>query len=89
MRHTGTVTPSFVPLTSPDDANFANEFLIWNERPFRRVPRLTRDQAASVAATGDDMACFWIRGAGQAIGMIRVFDLDDGSGSFENVRRPR
>ncbi len=67
----------FEPLVWPDDAEAAVEFLASNEWPFHGRPNLTREQAAKVGLVGDDIVSFWVKEGSEAIGMIRVFDLDD------------
>ena len=77
-REAGCVTLLlFDPLRWPDEAEAVVEFLTANEWPFHGSPRLSPEEAASVAVTGDDVITFWMRVDGDAIGMIRVFDLGD------------
>lgn len=71
------MTLAFDPLRWPDEATDAVAFLTGHEWPFHGRPRLTAAEAAEVCVSADDVVTFWIRDAGETIGMIRVFDLDD------------
>jgi hypothetical protein len=71
------MSPTFAPVTWPDDAAAIIGFLVDNDWPFHGTTRLTRDQAAAISISDDDVASFWIRSGGTTIGLIRVFDLSD------------
>lgn len=71
------MTLSFDPIRWPDDTAAVVDFLTANQWPFHGVPHLAPAEAASVAVTGDDIVTFWMRDSNAAIGMIRIFDLDD------------
>jgi RimJ/RimL family protein N-acetyltransferase len=61
----------------PNDAADVVEFLVANEWPFHGITRLTREQAASVSISGDDVLSFWVRADGATVGLLRAFDLSD------------
>lgn len=67
---------TFEPVLT-DHAPAVIEFLTANEWPFHGSPRLTAEDAASVAVVGDDVAAFWVHDDGRTIGLVRAFDLDD------------
>jgi len=71
------VTLSFDRLVWPEEADAVVEFLSTNEWPFHTSPHLSHDQAASIAVCDDDIVTYWIRRDGEAIGMVRLLDLDD------------
>lgn len=68
---------TFEPVRWPDDRDAAVEFLMSSEWPFHGAARLSREQATAIDIAGDDVVSFWIRDGSTAIGLIRVFDLDD------------
>lgn len=76
-RDAGAVQTFFEPVVWPDDAVAAVEFLASNEWPYHGRPNLSRDQAAEVRLVGDDIVSFWVKAGSEAIGLIRVFDLED------------
>jgi RimJ/RimL family protein N-acetyltransferase len=81
-----TVVLRFEPLNWPDDAPAVVEFLVANEWPFHGVPHLSPASAARLSVAADDVASFWIREQGDAIGLVRLMDLadlDDGSPLFD------
>ena len=71
------MTLSFDPLRWPVDGPAVVDFLTASQWPFHGVPRLSPEEAALVAVTGDDIVTFWMRDNSETIGMIRIFDLDD------------
>lgn len=71
------MTVSFEPVVWPDDADDVVAFLTANDWPFHGTPRLHRASAAEVTVVDDDVASFWIRDAGRAVGLVRLLDLDD------------
>jgi RimJ/RimL family protein N-acetyltransferase len=71
------VSLTFVSVQWPNDAADVVEFLVANEWPFHGITRLTREQAASVSISGDDVVSFWVRVDGRVVGLLRVFDLSD------------
>lgn len=69
--------PNFVPVAWPADAEAAARFLSSNQWPYHGQPILSAEQAAMVSVADDDVASFWVTADGEAIGLIRVFDLQD------------
>ena len=61
----------------PDDAERVIEFLLADEWPFHGTPRLTRELAAHIVVSDDDVVSFWVQVDQRAAGLIRVFDLCD------------
>lgn len=71
------MTLSFVPVPWPTDAEVVIDFLVANEWPFHGTARPTREQAAVVPISGDDVASFWAVADSDRVGLLRVFDLSD------------
>ena len=71
------MTVTFQAIEWPDDADAVVDFLTSNEWPFHGQPHPSPADASAIEIVGDDLASFWIRDDGTAIGMIRLFDLDD------------
>jgi len=70
------------PVVWPADASEVVSFLTAHEWPFHGATRLSADAAAAVRVAGGDVASFWIRDDDEAVGLIRLLDLDDvGDGS--------
>ncbi len=67
----------YEPVVWPDDAEAAVEFLASSEWPYHGRPNLSRDQAAEVSLAGADIVSFWVKAGSEAVGLIRVFDLED------------
>jgi RimJ/RimL family protein N-acetyltransferase len=65
------------PLAWPGNADTVISFLTAHEWPFHGVSRLSPEAAAAVRVAADDVASFWIRNGDEAVGLIRLFDLDD------------
>ena len=61
----------------PADAEVVIDFLVGNEWPFHGTARLTRQQAATVAVSNEDVTSFWVRSEGHTVGLLRAFDLSD------------
>ena len=76
-RNAGAVQSFFEPVVWPDDAEAAVEFLASNEWPHHGRPNLSRQQAAEVSLAGDGIVSFWDKAGSEAVGLIRVFDLED------------
>ena len=76
-RNAGAVHSFFEPVVWPEDAEAAVEFLASNEWPYHGRPNLSRQQAAEVSLAGDDIVSFWVKAGSEAVGLIRVFDLED------------
>jgi RimJ/RimL family protein N-acetyltransferase len=76
-REAAYVTLTFDALQWPDDGGAVVDFLVANEWPFHRTPRLTPTHAAAVSVFAEDVATFWIRNGDEAVGIVRLFDLDD------------
>jgi RimJ/RimL family protein N-acetyltransferase len=70
-------TLRFELLDWPTDASNVVEFLTANEWPFHGLPRLSTTDAADVTVVEDDIVTYWVREGDDAIGMIRLLDLDD------------
>ncbi len=68
---------TFDPLHWPEDAPTVVAFLASNEWPFHPVPLLSPTDAEKVSVEADDIATFWIRSGDEAVGLIRLLDLDD------------
>jgi len=68
---------TFDPLHWPEDAPTVVAFLASNEWPFHPVPLLSPTDAKKVSVEADDIATFWIRSGDEAVGLIRLLDLDD------------
>ena len=68
---------SFAPVDWPTDAEVVIDFLVGNEWPFHGTARLTRQQAATVAVSNEDVTSFWVRSEGHTVGLLRAFDLSD------------
>jgi RimJ/RimL family protein N-acetyltransferase len=80
------VVVRFEPLTWPDDDAAVVDFLVASEWPYHGASQLSPEQAARVCVSADDVASFWIRDDGAAIGLIRLMDMtdrDDGSPLFD------
>lgn len=72
----------FEPVRWPTDASAVIDFLVGSAWPFHGVARLTREHAAAIEVSGDDVAAFWVRSGDDTVGLLRAFDLadiDDGS----------
>ena len=65
------------PVAWPADASAVVSFLTTHEWPFHGASRLSADAAAAVPVAAGDVASFWIREGDQAVGLIRLLDLDD------------
>ena len=80
------VAVRFEPLNWPGDEAAVVDFLVASEWPFHGDSRLSPEDAARVSVAADDVASFWIRQDGAAIGLVRLMDLtdlDDGSPLFD------
>ena len=65
------------PVAWPADASAVVSFLTSHEWPFHGASRLSADAAAAVRVATGDVASFWIRDGDEAVGLIRLMDLDD------------
>lgn len=73
-------------VTWPDDASAVARFLTENHWPYHAVANPSGAQAGSVMVAADDIASFWVYAGDEAIGLIRLLDLDDvddGSPQFD------
>jgi RimJ/RimL family protein N-acetyltransferase len=72
----------FEPVVMPEDAEAAVEFLTASEWPYHAQSALSREHAAAICLSGDDVVSFWVKIGGKAVGLVRAFDLEDvGEGS--------
>jgi RimJ/RimL family protein N-acetyltransferase len=62
---------------SPDQASVVAAFLCGEEWPFHGTARLSAAEAELISVSGADTRAFWIHDAGNAVGLVRLLDLDD------------